>query len=222
MGIFSFTQHGPGRGVKKDARKLKRPFLIFYYLLINLTKFIKMSLLFTLTSLPVVTIGASICGLTYFSYSVAEDKPIFLFSDYFEKFRKNFFKGLFAFLFTLIPLVSFFVCYLNIGRIPHFRNLIFPLLLVNIIVLMMSFYIYPQIIFYDIEFFGIIKNSFIFAMIKLPLNIFVAFIVLLILYLAFLIPHIGYVLSPLFLIAFINYFVTFSVWPTIKKHMEDE
>ena len=222
MGIFSFTSYGPGKGVRKDARKLKRPFLLFYYLFANITKFIKMSMLFTLTCLPVITIGPSICGLTYISYCVAEDKPSFLLSDYFEHFRKNFFKGIFAFLITLVPVFSYFVVYLNLNRVPNFSMLIMPLLLMNVIMLMMSFYIYPLIIFYDIPLWAIFKNAFLFTMIKLPLNLLVAFIVIGIVVLSFGFHSIiGWIITPLFLFMFINYFATFSVWPSIKKNMEE-
>lgn len=222
MGIFSFSLQGPGKGVRKDARKLKRPFLIFYYLFANLTKFFKMSMLFTLTCVPIITIGPSICGLTYISYCISEDKPTFLLSDYFEHFRKNFFKGMLAFFITLIPLFSLIVLHLNLNAVPHFGMLYMPLLLVNVIMLMMSFYIYPLIIFYDIPFWAVFKNAFLFALVKLPLNFLVAFVIVAIVALSFgIYPVIGWIVTPLFLIMFINYFATFSVWPAIKKNMEE-
>lgn len=222
MGIFSFTSQGPGRGVRKDARKLKRPFLFFYYLFANITKFFKMSMLFTLTCIPVITIGPSICGLTYISYCITEDKPAFILSDYFEHFRKNFFKGMIAFFITLIPVFSLIVLRLNINAVPHFSKLLMPLLLVNVIMIMMSFYIYPLIIFYDIPLWAVFKNSFLFALIKLPLNFFVALIIVALVAASFgFHPVIGWIVTPLFLIMFINYFATFSVWPTIKKNMEE-
>jgi len=221
MGIFSFRGYGPGRGVRKDERKLKRPFLLFYYLFFNFTKFIKTSMLFTVVCLPVITIGPAICGMTYINYCIAEDKPSFFLSDFFEHFRKNFFKGLFAFIITLIPLFSYTVALFNAEAIPHFKNFLMPLLLVNLIMLMMSFYIYPLIVFYDIPFFAVFKNALLFALIKLPLNLLVAAVILgLITVTFYYIPVIGMIVTPLFLISFLNYFSTFSVWPTIKKYME--
>ena len=222
MGLFSFSSYGPGRGVRKDERKLKRPFLFFYYLFFNFFKIVKLSMLFLVTCIPVVTIGPSICGLTYISQCFTENNPVFLISDYFEHFKKNFFKSIFAFFLSLIPVFSFILVFINLKTVPHFSYFTMPLLLVNLIVLMMSFYIYPLLVFYDIPFFAVLKNSFIFALIKLPLNLFIAFVVILIVALSFgFIPQIGWVLAPFFLTSFINYFTTYSVWPTIKKNMEE-
>ena len=179
-------------------------------------------MLFLVTCIPVVTIGPSICGLTYISQCFTENNPVFLISDYFEHFKKNFFKSIFAFFLSLIPVFSFILVFINLKTVPHFSYFTMPLLLVNLIVLMMSFYIYPLLVFYDIPFFAVLKNSFIFALIKLPLNLFVAFVVILIVALSFgFIPQIGWVLAPFFLTSFINYFTTYSVWPTIKKNMEE-
>ena len=220
MGIFSFSGFGPGKGVRKDERKLKRPFLLFYYLFINFTKFIKMSVLFTLTCLPVITIGPAICGMTFINYSIAENKPMFFFSDFFEHFRKNFIRGLFAFIITLVPAFSYMVARANVAAIPHFNNFLMPLLLVNLIMLMMSFYIYPMIVFYDIPFWSIFKNALLFALIKLPLNLFVAAVIVgLVVVLFYWSSIIGMIITPLFLVSFLNYFATFSVWPTIKKYL---
>lgn len=222
MGIFSFTAHKPGKGVSKDGPKLKRPFLMFAYLFENFWNFIKMSLLFTLTCIPVVTIGPSICGLTYFSKCVTTDVHMFLLSEYFETFKKNFFKGLFASVINLIPVFSLFLVYSNIKLIPHFQSLLIPLVIVNILVIMMSFYIYPLIISYDIPLWAVYKNSFIFAMIKFPLNFIIAVIAVALILVAFgFYPIIGFILTPLFLAAFVNYLPTFAVWPTIKKYMEE-
>ncbi len=222
MGIFSFTGYGPGKGVRKDERKLKRPFLLFYYLFFNFTKFIKTSMLFSILCLPVITIGPAICGMTYINYCIAENKPTFFLSDFFEHFKKNFFKGLFAFIITLIPLFSYTVALFNSEAIPHFKSFLMPLLLVNLIMLMMSFYIYPMIIFYDIPFFSIFKNALLFALIKLPLNLLIAAVIIGLVIVSFGFSSIvGMIITPLFLIAFLNYFAIFSVWPTIKKYMEE-
>ena len=222
MGIFSFTAHGPGKGVRKDERKLKRPLLLFYYLFYYFTSFIKASMLFTLFCIPVITIGPSICGLTFLMQSISEDKHIFLLSDFWEHFRKNFLKGMLSFIITLIPLFSLYTIFINMAKVPHFTNLIAPLIIVISIMFMMSFYIYPLMVFYDLPLWAIFKNAFIFTMIKLPFNLFITIILLCIIFAAFYFyPVIGYIITPLFLAAFINYFTVFSVWPTIKKHMEE-
>ena len=238
MGIFSYTPQKPGKGVEKGGSNLRRPFLLIALFFENIWNFIKINFLFLITCIPVITIGPSLCGLTYFSKCVTTDTHMFLGSEYFEYFKKNFFKGLFASIINLIPLASLGVILLNINAVPHFKMLFLPVILVNVIVIIMSFYVYPMIITYDIPLWAIYKNAFIFTMIKLPLNILVLFFFLVVILLACLIhiglgnlimPLMGYgpaliisLLIPCSVIgSLLNFITTFSVFPTIKKYMEE-
>ena len=238
MGIFSYTPLRPGKGVRKDGPQLRRPFLFLSLFSENIWNFIKMNILFILTCIPVITIGPSICALTYFSKCVTTDTHMFLLSEYFEYFGKNFFKGLIASIINLVPVASLVAISSNIAVVPHFSMLFLPVVLINVIVIIMSFYVYPMIITYDLPLWAIYKNAFIFTMIKLPLNIliFVLFVLVIAIAVAIhiilgnlLLPVIGYGMSILIstifavcvLMSLLNYLATFSVWPTIKKYMED-
>lgn len=238
MGIFSYTPQRPGKGVRKDGPQLRRPFQFFALLFDNIWNFMKINLLFIITCIPVITIGPSICALTYFSKCVTTETHMFLFSDYFEYFKKNFFKGILTSVINVVPLISFIAIIMNVGTIPHFSMLILPVLLVNLIVIIMSFYVYPMLITYDLPLWAIYKNAFIFTMIKLPVNIFALVVFLLIIVAAcaihiilgnLLMPLIGYglsiVVSVIFagclLMSLLNYLATFTVWPTIKRYMEE-
>ncbi len=238
MGIFSYTPQRPGKGVDKGGPRLRRPFLLIALFFENIWNFIKINFMFLLTCLPVVTIGPSLCSLTYFSKCVTTDTHMFIGAEYFEYFKKNFFKGLFASIINLIPLSSLGIILMNLNTVPHFNTLLLPVILVNVIVIIMSFYVYPMIITYDIPLWAIYKNAFIFTMIKLPLNIVVLFSFLVVIALACLIhiglgnlimPFMGYgpaliisLIIPCSVIAsLLNFVTTFSVFPTIKKYMEE-
>lgn len=238
MGIFSYTPQGPGKGVKKDGPQLRRPFLFLSLFSENFWNFIKMNFLFILTCIPVITIGPSICSLTYFSKCVTTDTHMFLLSEYFEYFRKNFFKGLIASVINIVPILSLIIIYSNLELVPHFSMLLLPVVLINVVVIIMSFYVYPMIITYDLPLWAIYKNAFIFTMIKLPFNILIFVLFALIIAIAvavhlilgnLLIAFIGYGMSILIssifaccvVMSLLNYLTTFAVWPTIKKYMED-
>ena len=137
MGIFSYTPQKPGRGIRKDGPKLRRPFLFFSLLFENIWNFIKMNFLFFITALPIVTIGPAICGLTYYSKCVTDDLHVFLLSDYLEYFKKNFLKGLIASIINLIPLFSLVIIFINMKTVPHFKMFLMPVALANIIILIM-------------------------------------------------------------------------------------
>lgn len=238
MGIFSYTPQKPGKGVKKDGPQLRRPFLFLSLFSENFWNFIKINFLFILTCIPVITIGPSICALTYFSKCVTTETHMFLLSEYIEYFKKNFFRGILVFFINLVPILSFISINSNIHKVPHFNMLFFPVLFVNLIIIIMSFYVYPMLITYDLPLWAIYKNAFIFTMIKLPLNIFTLIMFLIIIAAAcavhiflgnVLMPFIGYGMSLLVstiiavcvLMSLLNYLTTFTVWPTIKKYMEE-
>lgn len=238
MGIFSYTPLGTGKGVRKDGPQLRRPFQFFSLLFDNIWNFMKMNLLFLITCVPVITIGPSICALTYYSKCVTTETHMFLLTEYFEYFKKNFFKGILVALINIVPFMSLIAIYFNIGAVPHFSMLFLPVLLVNLIIIIMSFYVYPMLITYDLPLWAIYKNAFIFTMIRLPLNIFTLIVFFLIIAAAcaihlllgnLLMPIIGYGLSIIvsvifagcILLSLLNYLTTFTVWPTIKKYMEE-
>ena len=222
MGIFFYTPQRPGKGVKKDGPKLRRPFLFFSLLFENIWNFIKMNFLFFITALPIVTLGPAICGLTYYSRCVTDDLHVFLLSDYLEYFKKNFFKGIIASVINIVPLLSLIMIFTNMNTVPHFKMFILPVLLVNLIIIMMSFYVYPMLITYDIPLWAVYKNAFIFTMAKLPINLVIAAIFIGIIVLCFgFYLIIGFIAAAIILFSLLNFITVFALWPTIKKHMEE-
>lgn len=220
MGIFSYKPQKSGKGVDKNGPTLRRPFLFFSLMFEKIWDFIKMSLLFSLTSIPIITIGPSLFGLTYFSRSITNGTHMFLLSDYWDTFKNNFYKGILISIINIIPFISFMIVYSNIQVVPMFRGYIYPLALINVIMLMMSFYIYPMYLTYDISLFALYKNAFIFALIKFPMNIIfvVLYIGIIVLLFGFL-PYLGALFSIFFFNAFLNYLTTFYTMPVIEKYM---
>lgn len=220
MGIFSYTPQKPGKGVNKDGPTLRRPFLFFSLMFEKIWDFVKISLLFSSTSLPIITIGPSLFGLTYFSRSITNSTHMFLLSDYWDSFKNNFFKGILISFINIIPLISLIIVYSNIQAVPMFRGYIYPLALINVIMIMMSFYIYPIYLTYDISLFALYKNAFIFALIKFPMNLIFVILYIAIIFLLYgFLPYLGALLSFFFFNAFLNYLTTFYTMPIIEKYM---
>ena len=106
--------------------------------------------------------------------------------------------------------------------VPHFKMFLMPVALANIIIIIMSFYVYPMIITYDIPLWAVYKNAFIFTMAKLPLNIVIAAIFIGIIVLSFgFYMMVGFILAPIILFSLLNFISVYALWPTIKKHMEE-
>lgn len=223
MGIFSYSPQREGKGVGKDSPKLKRPFLFFQLFYNNFWDFIKLSMIFFVTCIPIITIPASICGMTYVSKCYAIETHTFLLSDYFEYFKKYFFKSIVVSIVNLIVAFSLYIVISNYNTITQFQNLLVPIVIINLLMLVMDFYIFPMLITYDIPLWAVFKNSFILSMVKFPMNLLIALIFVAIVACAFgFYPIIGMVLTPFILTGFLGFLATFYVWPTILKNMSED
>ena len=90
-GLFNYSKPGPG--VDKNGPKKKR---FFYFLELFGRKFwklLELNLLYLLCCIPVVTIGPATCGLVYILRNFANEKPVFMVSDFFDAFKSNFKQG---------------------------------------------------------------------------------------------------------------------------------
>lgn len=223
MGIFSYTPLKEGKGVREDAPKLRSPFLFFYIFGTRFFALVKLNILYILSCLFIVTIGPATAALTSVLKNYIEEKHVFLFHDYFEAFRENFFKGLGVFAINAVAMYSLYTVYVNYEVVPQFAPLLFPVLFVNLLILIMDFYIYPMMVTYDIPFFALIKNGLIFALIKLVPNVLAVLLFAGIYYVAlYMYPVIGIILSVIFLPVLLWMFAIFYNRNYIKKLMEPE
>ena len=143
--------------------------------------------------------------------------------DFWQAFRENFFKATGIFIINALVFYSFWLVYANYGKIAAFDPLLIPVTFVAVLFIIMSFYIYPMMVTYDIGFFALIKNGFIFALIKLPQNIIAGAIFIGIYYFAiFRFPIIGVILGVLGLPAIMWMFAIFYNRNYIKNLLEGE
>lgn len=171
-------------------------------------------------------IGPATAGATYILQNFSTEMPVFLCSDFFEQFKKNFKQATLMTLLNGIFIISF-ACTLIYANYPllifgegtTLGILQIPLLIVNIIFIFVSYYAYPMMVLFKLKFSDVLKNSFIFALAKLPLNLFVLILICAISYLSFFKILIGPIVLALILYALCGFIVVFSIYPTIEKHM---
>lgn len=170
-------------------------------------------------------IGPATAGITYVFKSYATETPVFQFADFFEQFKKNFKQAtLFTFIHGLLLLsFSFTLIHgssqLVVGGSSTMSSMQIPLLIVNILFIFVSYYAFSIMVMFQMKFFDILKNSFIFALAKLPLNLFILILIAAISYFLFHYIVTGLLLTALFLYSFSGFLVVFSVYPTLEKHM---
>lgn len=136
------------------------------------------SLLFMLTSIPIVTIGPSTTAIFYVMTKRIYEKEGYLLKDYFKSFKENFFQSLIIGVldFTL-KLVLIFNIYLI------FKGIVFPLstiqgkvfcviyLFLLIEVFIISLYVYPLLARFKMKTKEIFKTSFVLAHKHMPTTI---------------------------------------------------
>ena len=121
-----------------------------------------------------------------------------------------------------------YIIYAGMGGV--IGNLRFIILIMGLVYTFMHFYIYPMMVTFELSLKDLYKNALLFALGKLPSNIFILFILLLVhigglaiaIYIGNLLAVIMLLLlENVFLLSFSSFFVNFNVYPKMKKYMMD-
>jgi uncharacterized membrane protein YesL len=140
---------------------------------------------------------------------------VFVYAEFFEHYKKNFKQ---SFLLMLINGVFMISTSLTM-RSAELGFLRIPSLVFLILLIFVDFYAFSIMVMFKMKFIDILKNSFIFALAKLPLNLFLLIVIALVIICGAMYPVIAVILMFLLLYAVGGFFVQFSVYPTIEKYM---
>lgn len=251
FGMFNYSKPGPG--VDKDAPKKKRFFLFFELYFRKFWKIVELNLLFCLFCIPLVAactyvfngwaradsaemilmvllllvsclpIGPAMAGITYILRNFAQEKPVFMVSDFWDAFKSNFKQALAVFyidtIVTGVATVSFLWYFMNSGMSWAMALPLGFCILVEIILMFMRFYTYLMLVTVDLPVKYIIKNSAIFAFLGLKTNVITLFFVLLIAVpLALFFPISLILVIPLGFTT-IGFIVCFNSYPYLVKYI---
>lgn len=199
FGLFNYAKEGPG--VAKNAPK-KRAF--FAFMDIYGRKFWQLAvagLLWSVTSLPIVTCGWADAGLTRITRSFSREKHAFLKEDFFESVKKNRRPALIVgiinlvitliLIYNLVTLIPIMIpgLYLFLGwaqeDIPAARDLTTLETIVMVVSLMgyvtftwMKYYIPFLLITFKLKIKQIYKNAFLFAGANMKVNLLISVILI--------------------------------------------
>lgn len=171
--------------------------------------------------------GPAMAGASYVTRNFSRENHVYLWSDFITEVSKNFKQTTFVVL-TDIPIFCVFViAYIFYGKTPIVGNVIqYLLILVYVLFVFMHFYIYQIIVTFDMKLKNIYYNAFLFAIGRLPQNLFVLVIVILIhmggIMIGFqsgLMMSVMILLECTFLVAFSIFFVNYNVNSAIEKYM---
>ena len=221
FGFFDYTK--PGKGVEKDEPPKPR-FLLFWELFFRkFWKLVQLNLLYIAFCLPVVTIGPATAGFTFVLRNLANEKPVFLFSDFWDAFKSNL-KQSFAFSVILAVfsiLISVALQFYSANLTAH-QWMVVPIglsAMVALIFVFSCFYVFLMIVTLELPLFAILKNAAILAICCLKTNLLtLLFTGLLVLANLLFIPYSAIailLLTP----AWIGFIICFNSYKGIHKYV---
>lgn len=168
---------------------------------------------------PLVLSGPFTAGLTFITRNFVKREHSFLLSDFLEHSKKNIKQMIIA----NIILYFMFLIYISVTLFYFFKvaNIIlFAVLLVfGAVLMIVPSYVYLMIVSFEMKLKDIFKNSFIFALAKLPQNLFFLIFVLAVHYGLMRLYGIWVILMPVILIVWTSFTMNFYAWHIIKKNM---
>lgn len=120
--------------------------------------------------------GPATAGLCYVTRNWARDEHAFIWSDYKDAIKANWKPALLnSFITGLVP-VMLYVCCTFYGSMAQNQSVVFLLpqvicIVLGVLWLMMQMYVYPQIVTYDLKYKGVVRNSLLMAIGRLPMTV---------------------------------------------------
>jgi len=173
--------------------------------------------------LPFFTVGPAQAGMTYVLRNYSREEHAFIWGDFKEHALKNFKQSIIvsiinAFFTVLVILDIYF--YLNYQT----DNLLMTaatafIIMAFVIFMMMSMYIYPMMVTFDLSVKQLYRNAFLFAIMKFFPNLLILIVVFLYLFFSFYYPVIGYLLFIFISMGLTSYITNFYVYSKIERYM---
>lgn len=227
MGLFnSYMKEGPG--VDK-GEQTKNKFARFFELYLRkFSQIINVNLIFALACIPIVTFGPATCGMLKVLKNFSMEKHSYVWSDFWEGFRKNFKQSFIPGLVYLLlfgGLITGFIVYPNLVDQSKSYLLLYVLSFSFAFILtMMFFYTFLMIVSLDLPLNAIIKNSFILVFLEFKTNVITLIFFLLVICGTFALALWNFLfllLYPIFSISLATYIYVFNCYPKIQKRIID-
>lgn len=180
-----------------------------------------LNILYFVTCIPIITIGASTTALYYVTLKMVKDEESYLFREYFKSFRLNFKKAttIWVIFFLMGSLLTFDIFYFSNsgGGLAYFLKMIF--ITFSVIYLIILLYLFPLLAVFENKNSKIIMFSFVLAIRHFPTTLSLISIYILAGFLLYQYPFVSFII--LALIAFTNSFFLRRVFDKYKPNEQD-
>lgn len=216
MGLFTPNYVKPGPGIDKDTPPKTGLALFFEIFIREFWALVKLNLLFLLTCIPIVTIGAAVGAMTKVTVRMVRDIPNDVWYDYWRGFRENWKAS------TVLGLISALVLgggLLGLFVYPTGSPIWLVTAAALLILTMFWLYLYPLVTSTTLSFGDCIRDAVLLAMLRFYYSFPAALLIL-----ALIVLEIAF--FPLSIPAFLlvgcaipNFIASFLAWTGIKKHI---
>ncbi len=181
-------------------------------------------LLLLFICLPLITVGPAQAGMTYILRNYSREEHAFLWYDFKENAKKNFKQsmivGAINAVITVLVMMDIYI-YMKVQTdsilIPIANSLI---IVAFLLFMMMSMYIYPMMVTFQLTTKQLYKNALLFAIMKFIPNVLILIVCFLVVIVPFYFaPFVGYVLLIFITMALVSYITNFFVYAKIDRYM---
>ena len=225
FGIYNYRK--TGSGIKKGAPKKKAFFLFWEIFGEKFWKFFQINMIYVLFCIPVVTFGPATAAMTQLMRKFVIGEPIFIFHEFMNAFKKNFKQSVVigiidvALIFILVYNLNFYSAALLNTDDLGMKIILALSVAMGFFVIMMHFYLYPQIVALDLKLTQMIKNSFILMVVGFKRSFaafFAWFALIALVLLGFPYTTLAFIFVPF---AWMSFIATFCAYPVIQKYIID-
>jgi uncharacterized membrane protein YesL len=211
----------PGMGIPKAPVEKKGFFKFIDLYSRKCWKLIQLNLLYLLALIPIVTFGPATAAMTKICRNWSQERNAFIWSDFWDAFKKNFKQSFAMGLIDIICLVGFSIA------IPSYSEwakqttwMYIPLVICLsccIVFFMMHFYIYIMIVSTNLSLRKIVKNAFFLVSLGVKNSLWTLIVWIVVgCFLYFFYP-ITLFIAPFWPFSFICFCGTFNCYPVIRK-----
>ena len=156
-------------------------------------------LMLILLCFPLITVGPAQAGMTYVLRNYSREEHAFIWGDFIEKAKNNFKQSMIVSIIntivTILVMLDFYI-YANVKTDNILFTIANSLIIVAFIVfMMMSMYIYPMMVTFQLTIRQIYKNALLFAILKFIPNLLIIIVCFAIIIVPFyFVPFVGYIL----------------------------
>ena len=223
LSLFKLNYSKEGAGVSKSAPE--RPgFVRFFYVIGHrFWQIVVLNVVYLFACIPIITIGPATAGLTYVLRNYSQEQHADYFSDFVEKSKEHFLKGLLASILTVIVGVIAWFAF-NFYTTAEMSSTIRVIALVVILyvvymLISVNLYIYPMMVSFDLPFKKVLRNSWILATYKPLRNIAMILFNGVIYFLCFSFFPVSLPVILFLAFSICNLFNNFMIYPLLVKYV---